>query len=342
MNHYEELGIHSDATTGEIREAYKLAARLLHPDMQRDPRLKDLAECQMRRLSDVVAVLVDPQARANYDASLLNVPRVGLPSKFAPAPRPELLQAVVRHWLWVLLGAMTIGMGVWYGLSQGTYIPPGSARAESPAVPAGPLASLDRPAEVLKPRVQPPEATPARPVRPLLPLHPPREEPAQNLGAIPPTPADAPSEVANAEPGRLLVMPKPGPVNMARTGASRFDGEWLYSAGGSDEDAAGAYPAKYVEFRLRLEGGVLTGDYRALHKVFDKAISPEVVFHVRGESPGGNSGKLAWESSSGAKGELDLTLRSPNQLQVRWWTTQFGRQEALGSGAAVLVRLETP
>jgi hypothetical protein len=51
---------------------------------------------------------------------------------------------------------------------------------------------------------------------------------------------------------------------------------------------------------------------------------------------------LDWESSSGAKGELDLTLRSPNQLQVRWWTTQFGRQEALGSGAAVLVRLETP
>jgi hypothetical protein len=342
VNHYEELGIHSDATTGEIREAYKLAARLLHPDLQRDPRLKDLAECQMRRLSDVVAVLVDPQARANYDASLLHVPRVGLLSKFALAPRPELLQAVVRHWLWVLLGAMTIGMGVWYGLSQGTYIPPGSARAESPAVPVGSLASPGPPAQVLKPRVQPPAATPARPVRPLLPLHPPREEPDQNLSAILPTPADAPSDVARAEPGRPLVMPKPAPVIMVRTGASRFDGEWLYSADGSDEDAAGAYPAKYVEFRLRQEGGVLTGDYRALHKVFDKAISPEVVFHVRGASPGGNSGKLDWESSSGAKGELDLTLRPPNQLQVRWWTTQFGRQEALGSGTAVLVRLETP
>jgi hypothetical protein len=51
---------------------------------------------------------------------------------------------------------------------------------------------------------------------------------------------------------------------------------------------------------------------------------------------------LDWESSSGAKGELDLTLRSPNQMHVKWWTTQFGRQEALGSGMAVLVRLKTP
>jgi hypothetical protein len=74
----------------------------------------------------------------------------------------------------------------------------------------------------------------------------------------------------------------------------------------------------------------------------DKAISPEVAFHVRGEPPAGNSGKLNWESSSGAKGELDLTLRSPNQMHVRWWTTQFGRQETLGSGMAVLVRLNTP
>ena len=55
MDYYEELGIHPDATIGEIREAYKLAARLVHPDTQLDPRLKNLAECQMKRLSDVMA-----------------------------------------------------------------------------------------------------------------------------------------------------------------------------------------------------------------------------------------------------------------------------------------------
>jgi hypothetical protein len=132
------------------------------------------------------------------------------------------------------------------------------------------------------------------------------------------------------------------PADVARSGASRFEGEWLYSADKREDDNAGPYPAKYVEFRLRQEGGILTGDYRALHIVLDKAISPEVVFRVHGEPPAGNSGKLNWESGSGAKGELDLTLRSPNQMQVKWWTTQFGSQEALGSGMAVLVRLKTP
>jgi len=68
MDYYEELGIHPDATTLEIREAYKLAVRLVHPDTQLDPRLKKMAECQMKRLSDVMAVLVNPQERARYDA----------------------------------------------------------------------------------------------------------------------------------------------------------------------------------------------------------------------------------------------------------------------------------
>ena len=79
MDYYEELGIHPDATTGEIREAYKLAARLVHPDKQLDPRLKKLAECQMKRLSDVVAVLVDPGERARYDARLTGGDATGTP-----------------------------------------------------------------------------------------------------------------------------------------------------------------------------------------------------------------------------------------------------------------------
>ena len=76
MNYYEELGIRRNATTAEVREAYKLAARLLHPDMQQDQRLKDLAECQMRRLSGVLAMLVNPRERARYDAGLANEARL--------------------------------------------------------------------------------------------------------------------------------------------------------------------------------------------------------------------------------------------------------------------------
>ena len=73
MNYYEELGMTQDATTADVREAYKLAARSLHPDWQRDQRLKDLAECQMRRLSDVVAMLVSPRKRAMYRLALAKI-----------------------------------------------------------------------------------------------------------------------------------------------------------------------------------------------------------------------------------------------------------------------------
>ena len=344
VNYYEELGIHRDATTDEVREAYKLAARLLHPDMQQDPRLKDLAECQMRRLGEVVAVLVDPWERARYDAALVNrPPRVGLPARFALIGRPEILQAAVRHWFWVLLGTMTLGMGVWYGLARGTDAPPESAAAEHATPPAGPVVSHAEPTTVPKPRAKAPEASDARRAQPApAPSQAEGEEPDPAVSAPPPTPPQAPSEAATVESASVPEVRNAAPADVARSDASRFDGEWLLSADGRELDNAGTYPAKYVEFRLRQEGGTLTGDYRALHTVLDKAISPEVVFRVRGESPAGNSGKLHWESSSGAKGELDLTLRSPGQMHVKWWTTQFGTQEALGSGMAVLVRLKTP
>ena len=342
VNYYEELGIPRDATTDEIREAYKLAARLLHPDMQQDPRLKDLAECQMRRLSEVVAALVDPWTRARYDATLVTRPPVALLARFALASRPELLQVAVRHWFWILLGATTLGMGVWYGLARGTDAPPGFAAAEHATPPAGPVVAQAEPPTVRKPPVkEPPEAMIARRARPAS-RDAAAEEPDPGLSATPPAPPEPPSAAATVESGTVPQLRRTGPVDVAGSHESRFEGEWLFAADGREENTAVSYPAKYVEFRLRQEGGILTGDYRALHIVLDKAISPEVVFRVRGELPAGNSGKLNWESSSGAKGQLDLTLRSPDQMNVKWWTTQFGTQEALGSGMAVLVRLKTP
>jgi curved DNA-binding protein CbpA len=340
VNYYEELGIHRDATTDEVREAYKLAARLLHPDMQQDPRLKDLAECQMRRLGEVVAVLADPWARARYDAALVNRPPVALLARFTQAGRAELVQAAVRHWFWVLLGIMTLGTGVWYGLARVTDAPPESAAAQRPSPPAAPVVTQAQPTTMQKPRVEAPQTANAGRRQPV-PSQTESQEPDPAVSA-PPTPPQAPSETAAVEPARVREAPNARPADVPRNEASRFEGEWLLSADARGPDTAGTYPAKYVELRLRQEGGILTGDYRALHTVLDKAISPEVAFRVRGKSPAGNSGALHWESSSGAKGELDLTLRSPGQMQVNWWTTQFGTQESLGSGMAVLVRLKTP
>ena len=343
MNYYEELGIDRDATISEIRDAYKLAARLLHPDMQQDQRLKELAEREMKRLGGIVAVLVNPRDRARYDAELADEARPVRLSLLARVGRPELLQTVVRHWFWVLLGSTTIGMGAWYGFARGADVPRGQAAAESARAAAGPAVTEVGPAPGRRRPVKAAETTGARGVKQTQPLRPTlseAREPGPSLAT--PTAVETPAEAATVEPATVTAAQK-WPAEVVRNAdESSFAGEWLYATDGQKEDRAGSYPARYVEFRLRTEGGTLVGDYRAVHTLVDKAISPEVVLRVRGESPRGNTGTLDWESSAGARGQLELTLRSPNQLQVKWWTTQFGRQEALSSGMAVLMRLRTP
>lgn len=354
MNYYEELGIQQNATIREIRAAYKLVARLLHPDKQREARLKNLAESQMKRLGEMVAVLVNPLERARYDTGLAIRLRPALPAPPAPPTLPgpptlpvptrgsELLQSVVRHWFWALLGTMNLLMGLWYGLARGTDAPAGYALAESARAPGASVEAQSEQPRVKKPRVESPKTKGARRAeRPLRDTV--VKEPEPRVSATAPAPAQAPAEAAMVEQRGVPAVQKAGPADVARSGVeSRFAGEWLYAAGGRAEDRAGTYPASYVEFLLREESGILAGNYRALHRVADKAISPEVKFRARGESPTGNTGKLQWETSAGAKGELQLTLRSPNQLQVEWWTTQFGAQEALSSGKAVLMRLKAP
>jgi hypothetical protein len=38
---------------------------------------------------------------------------------------------------------------------------------------------------------------------------------------------------------------------------------------------------------------------------------------------------------------MKIVLRDANSMDVTWWTTAFGRQTALTSGTAVLVRQQT-
>src|SRR4051794_40642068 len=106
VTYYEELGVPPNAPVEEIRQAYKLMARLLHPDAQVDPKLKALAEGQMKRLGEIASVLVDPAKRRNYDESLspCNERQVpgsrGVPqlTVVAPVDQPKLAQFAVRNW----------------------------------------------------------------------------------------------------------------------------------------------------------------------------------------------------------------------------------------------------
>ena len=70
ISFYDELGVSANASAEEIRIAFRTLARLLHPDQQTDPQLKEMAERQMQRINPVYAELSDPERRKRYDEDL--------------------------------------------------------------------------------------------------------------------------------------------------------------------------------------------------------------------------------------------------------------------------------
>ena len=65
-DHYRVLGVPEDASTPEIRRAYRRLARRHHPDQNPNP---DGPE-RFRTLAEAYAVLNDPARRARYDQSI--------------------------------------------------------------------------------------------------------------------------------------------------------------------------------------------------------------------------------------------------------------------------------
>lgn len=63
INYYELLGIKKDATSEEIKKAYRIQAKKWHPDLNKD---KDASKISMQ-LNEAKEVLLDPQKRKDYD-----------------------------------------------------------------------------------------------------------------------------------------------------------------------------------------------------------------------------------------------------------------------------------
>jgi hypothetical protein len=138
MNYYEELGIRPDADEEEIRKAHRRLVKLMHPDQHRDAGLKQLAETQMRRLNSIVATLLDPEERADYDDELRGV---DLPGQTAN----QSTWRSVPWWIASTLGAIVLTVGaVWFwadriGSSFSTHTPTVVENPDTPAAEKQPV-----------------------------------------------------------------------------------------------------------------------------------------------------------------------------------------------------------
>lgn len=66
---YESLGVCKSATAKEIKTAYRLAARRLHPDVVPESQRQDATKAFLE-IQKTYTILSDPQRRAAYDLSL--------------------------------------------------------------------------------------------------------------------------------------------------------------------------------------------------------------------------------------------------------------------------------
>jgi curved DNA-binding protein CbpA len=353
MTYYDELGVGPEATAEEIRDAYKRLAKLLHPDIQQDERVRHVAACQMQRLNHVYETLSHSDRRRMYDAGLEGplLPVVfqatPVPPPLAPVPIPVLLVRRYGSWLAGGLSVLLLIWFIWASSSQAVLGTPqvtavAGQHSSSRAGYAQPepdseqrlqaelrrlrqereLLAQERDAALRKLSEQP-RAAGALPLPAVVPL----PEPAPIAGVSPIGGGPPPS--LEAEP-KMEPPPNPGLV-----------GTWYFAGQRHSSGSKTLYAAEYIEAVVEGDNGQLQGRYRARYRIPDRAISPEVQFTFEGRG-GSETGNFLWRGTDGSMGEMRLRLLTPNTLELAWVASSLGRSLGLGSGKAVLVRRLTP
>lgn len=368
MNYYAELGVKRDASDQEIRQAYRVLVRLLHPDVQTGEDLRLAAERQLSRLNEMFAVLMNADTRRAYDLSLdrdWSQRNPGIPPGAMGSRRDEpagvsamareaslVAQFALRYWAMILIGAVVLGAAALSALLHGN----------SEAFPAPQTAAVQPQTQTpvaarrvaRAPQALPPPPDPAVEEQPPSALPPPpRRSSAVGASAnslkttIPAagTPATTPEPVDTGKPvttASEAATQEPAPARSSPAPVASFSGNWLYTTDLAAPQESDGYRAMYVELLLAENDGALSGNYRARYVVPDKAISPQVAFHLQGRANSERKARVQWSSASGARGEAELSLSAPGIMEFHWWSTELGEQPGLSSGTAKLVRQRTP
>jgi len=337
ITYYEELGIGETASAEEIRDAFRALARLLHPDQQADPQLKEIAERQMRKLNRIYAVLSVPERRTAYDEALRE-PRNAAPIIVFSGADGNLKKLIVRlaAVTGIVLGSALL---IWFmATSNNNEGRVQEAHASSGRSADGPADAGDQIAR-LRDQLRSAEAERDSALEQL-------EKLGGKASVAKAQEKEAPAVVISepaAGPEKLLAEKEPPPrptvSQEPATNPAQFAGLWVFSKGNGSASPGGKsqYPPEYIELNISEKSGVLRGQYHSRYQVLDHAISPDVDFTFTG-TPAGNAVNCAWQGPGGARGHVTMKLVSTGSVDLAWTANELGSLQWLTNGDATLLK----
>ena len=351
ITYYEELGVDNTASADEIRDAFRALVRLLHPDQQTDPQLREMAERQMRKLNRIYAVLSDVARRTAYDESRRSSRNAPIIVFSGSDGNVKKLLAAVGTAGFIIVGTLLL---IWFAATGNNNT---EVRGQEPRAAytgkANDNADGDAGEQITRLREQLRAAETERDSAleqlgrsARKPTDMGTDKTARNLSASPASEAAGAAtatEMSELQAPDVTVHPSPATASMSneRGGrATQFTGLWVYSKTfGSAASPGGKsqYPPEFIRVTVTEVNGALHGEYRSRYQVLDHAISPDVNFDFTGK-PVGTSLICGWRGPGGARGRLTLKLLPASAVQIAWNATELGSQQWLINGTAMLVR----